>query len=54
MMYYSDYVVTIVLIYFECNYGDGNLPLDRWFGTLHDGSDEAQERMIKRMKERRG
>lgn len=40
--------------YFECNYGDGNLPLDRWFGTLHDGSDEAQERMIKRMKERRG
>ena len=40
--------------YFECNYGDGNLPLDRWFGTLHDGSDEAQERMIKRKKERRG
>ena len=39
--------------YFECNYGDGNLPLDKWFGTLHDGSDKAQEQMIKRMKERR-
>ena len=39
--------------YFECNYGDGNLPLDKWFGTLHDGSDKAQEQMIKRMRERR-
>ena len=39
--------------YFECNYGDGNLPLDKWFGTHHDGSEEAQIRMIKRMKQRR-
>lgn len=38
--------------YFECNYGDGNLPLDKWFGTHHDGSDRAQEKMIVRMKER--
>ena len=39
--------------YFECNYGDGNLPLDKWFGTHHDGSEEAQIRMIERMKQRR-
>ncbi|MGR3343027.1 MAG: sterol desaturase family protein [Paracoccaceae bacterium] len=25
--------------YFEVNYGDGLIPLDRWFGTFHDGSD---------------
>ncbi|SAK86571.1 Fatty acid hydroxylase superfamily protein [Caballeronia hypogeia] len=34
--------------YFECNYADGMLPLDRWFGTFHDGSKEAQEAMDKR------
>ena len=27
--------------YFECNYGNGRLPLDRWFGTFHDGSEQA-------------
>ena len=34
--------------YFECNYADGAIPLDRWFGTFHDGSDEAHEAMRKR------
>lgn len=24
--------------YFTCNYGNQELPLDRWFGTFHDGS----------------
>jgi hypothetical protein len=24
------------------------LPLDRWFGTFHDGTDDAQRRMDKR------
>ena len=38
--------------YFECNYADGILPLDRWFGTLHDGSDEAQKRLKNRLRER--
>jgi sterol desaturase/sphingolipid hydroxylase (fatty acid hydroxylase superfamily) len=29
--------------YFEVNYGaDGLVPLDKWFGTWHDGSKEAQ------------
>lgn len=35
--------------YFECNYGgDGMLPLDRWFGTFHDGTAEAGKRMDER------
>lgn len=35
--------------YFECNYGaDGPIPLDRWFGTFHDGTIEAQTRMDER------
>jgi sterol desaturase/sphingolipid hydroxylase (fatty acid hydroxylase superfamily) len=35
--------------YFECNYADGAVPIDKWFGTFHDGSDEAREQMKKRM-----
>ena len=27
--------------FFDCNYGNVDVPLDRWFNTLHDGSDEA-------------
>merc|ERR1719473_1271723 len=23
--------------YFECNYGEATIPLDRWFGTFRDG-----------------
>lgn len=38
--------------HFECNYADGILPLDRWFGTLHDGSEEAQQRLRNRLKEK--
>ena len=37
--------------YFECNYGGGNVPLDQWFGTFHDGSDETYRAMRKRLKE---
>lgn len=33
---------------FECNYADGSIPLDRWFGSFHDGSDAAQEAMTAR------
>ena len=39
--------------YFECNYADGILPLDRWFGTFHDGSKEAHLLLRKRLKEKR-
>jgi sterol desaturase/sphingolipid hydroxylase (fatty acid hydroxylase superfamily) len=34
--------------YFECNYADGPIPLDRWFDTFHDGSDTAHEAMNRR------
>ena len=27
--------------YFECNYGNQEMPWDRWFGTFHDGSEKA-------------
>ena len=30
--------------YFECNYGNQEMPWDRWFGTFHDGTDEATVR----------
>jgi sterol desaturase/sphingolipid hydroxylase (fatty acid hydroxylase superfamily) len=29
--------------HFECNYSDGAIPLDKWFGSFHDGSEEASE-----------
>jgi sterol desaturase/sphingolipid hydroxylase (fatty acid hydroxylase superfamily) len=38
--------------YFECNYADGTLPLDKWFGSFHDGTDEAHEAMNRRFLER--
>jgi len=39
--------------YFEVNYGgDGSIPFDRLFGTWHDGSNEAHERMQKRFAEK--
>ena len=31
--------------YYEVNYADGVFPFDKWFGTFHDGSKEADERM---------
>ena len=41
--------------YFECNYGAGldgsTIPLDKWFGTLHDGSEEAEQRMMNKLRE---
>ena len=27
--------------YYECNYGNQEMPWDRWFGTFHDGTEEA-------------
>jgi sterol desaturase/sphingolipid hydroxylase (fatty acid hydroxylase superfamily) len=40
--------------YFECNYGGSLAPLDKLFGTFHDGSAEAQARMRARMRARHG
>jgi len=25
----------------ECNYGNQEMPWDRWFGTFHDGSEDV-------------
>ena len=31
--------------YFECNYGGPEMPWDNWFGSFHDGSPEATDRV---------
>lgn len=36
--------------YFECNYGSEEMPLDRWFGSFHDGTREATKRIRARKK----
>ncbi len=40
--------------YFEVNYADGAIPLDRWFGSFHDGSPEADAAMKRRRLARAG
>ena len=39
--------------YFEVNYGNLEMPWDKWFGTFHDGTREAHDR-LKRRRGRRG
>ena len=34
--------------FFECNYGTTDTPWDKWFGTFHDGSGDAEQKMIAR------
>ena len=31
--------------YFECNYGTLEMPWDRWFGSFHDGTEEAADKI---------
>jgi len=38
--------------YFECNYGNLDVPWDILFGSFHDGTPEAKERMRHRLKNR--
>ena len=41
--------------YFECNYGgDGTVPLDKLFGTWHDGTPESHDVMLGRRKQAHG
>lgn len=35
--------------YFECNYADALIPLDKWFGTFNDGTPEKHALMEKRL-----
>ncbi|MEM7216459.1 MAG: sterol desaturase family protein [Pseudomonadota bacterium] len=37
--------------YFECNYGNLEMPWDKLFGSWHDGTQEAHERMKERRKQ---
>jgi len=37
--------------YFECNYGEPELPFDHWFGTHHDGTEEATKRIRQRIRD---
>ncbi len=37
--------------YFEVNYGMSLVPMDKWFGTWHDGSMEAHEVMKDRKRQ---
>ena len=39
--------------YFECNYGGSLLPLDKWFGTFHDGTEEATLQLREQMRAQR-
>ena len=39
--------------HFECNYGGSLVPLDRLFGTFHDGTVEADEALRGRLHARR-
>ena len=40
--------------YFEVNYGgDGLIPLDKWFGTWHDGTKEGEALMDARFRKKR-
>jgi lathosterol oxidase len=34
--------------FFECNYGTAETPWDRWFGSFHDGTETATERVKER------
>ena len=36
--------------YFECNYGTEEIPMDRWFGSFHDGTEEATKSVRGRIK----
>ena len=37
----GDYFHQLHHRYFECNYGEPEVPCDKWFGTFHDGTEEA-------------
>jgi len=38
--------------YFEVNYSEGTIPLDKWFGTWHDGTKVGDELMEARMEKK--
>lgn len=49
----SDYFHYLHHRYVECNYGAERVPLDRWFGTFHDGTPKSQKALRERLIARR-
>ncbi len=47
---YGNYWHSLHHRFFECNYGEPAVPLDHIFGTNCDGSPEAREKMLARMR----
>jgi sterol desaturase/sphingolipid hydroxylase (fatty acid hydroxylase superfamily) len=39
--------------YFEVNYADGMLPIDKWIGTWHDGTKDSERAMEERFRKKR-
>lgn len=39
--------------HFECNYGGNLMPLDEWFGTFHNGTEEADVQLRNKLRVRR-
>jgi len=40
--------------YFDCNYGNRGVPWDKWFGSFHDGTAEATQRVREYQQKKRG
>ncbi len=36
--------------YYECNYGNSEMPWDKWFGSFHDGSPEATTKLREKLR----
>ena len=51
---YGNYWHSLHHRFFECNYGEPTMPLDHLFGTNCDGSPEAREKMLARMRAMHG
>ena len=51
---YGNYWHSLHHRYFECNYGEPEIPLDHLFGTNYDGSPEAREKMLARRRAMHG
>ena len=51
---YGNYWHSLHHRYFECNYGEPEIPFDYLFGTNFDGSPDAREKMLARMRAMHG
>ncbi len=36
--------------YFDCNYGNLEMPWDKWFGSFHDGTNKSHQAFKERKK----